>query len=317
MSSPWTFAARRLLLAAPLLLGMSILVFGLMRLVPGDPAVVVLGYKATPEGVRALREAFHLDEPVAQQYLRWLAGVLRGDFGLDFRQNEPIGRMILERLPVTLELTLLATLCTALIGIPLGLVGGARRHGFADRATLAIGLVGVSIPDFWLGIMLMLGLSLGAGLLPSGGFVPLGEAPLDNLRHLVLPALTLALSRAAVLGRLSRAAVLDVVQRGFVQFARAKGLAERAILFRHVLPNAAIPIVTVLGLQIGYMLGGAIVVEMIFTLPGVGRLTLDAVLERNYPVVQSTVLVIGAMFMLVNLATDIVYGLIDPRVRRR
>src|SRR5207237_77395 len=229
MASPWIYAARRLALAAPLLLGMSILVFGLMRLVPGDPAVVVLGYKATPEGVRALREAFHLDEPVAQQYLRWLAGVLRGDFGLDFRQNEPIGRMILERLPVTLELTLLATLCTAL----------------------------------------------------------------------------------------RRAAVLDVVQRGFVQFARAKGLAERAILFRHVLPNAAIPIVTVLGLQIGYMLGGAIVVEMIFTLPGVGRLTLDAVLERNYPVVQSTVLVIGAMFMLVNLATDIVYGLIDPRVRRR
>src|SRR6184192_676284 len=314
MASPWIYAARRLALAVPLLLGMSVLVFGLMRLVPGDPAVVVLGYKATPEGVRALREAFHLDEPVAQQYLRWLAGVLRGDFGLDFRQNEPIGRMILERLPVTLEL---ATLCTALLGIPLGLVGGARRHGFADRATLAIGLVGVSIPDFWLGIMLMLGLSLGAGLLPSGGFVPLGEAPLDNLLHLVLPALTLALSRAAVLGRLSRAAVLDVVQRGFVQFARAKRLAERAILFRHVLPNAAIPIVTVLGLQIGYMLGGAIVVEMIFTLPGVGRMTLDAVLERNYPVVQSTVLVIGAMFMLVNLATDILYGVIDPRVRRR
>src|SRR5437660_603822 len=210
MSSPWIFAARRLAHELPLLLGMSILVFGLVRLVPGDPAVVVLGYKATPEGVRALREAFHLDEPVPQQYLRWLAGVLRGDFGLDFRQNEPIGRMILERLPVTLELTLLATLCTALIGIPLGLVGGARRHGFADRATLAIGLVGVSIPDFWLGIMLMLGLSLGAGLLPSGGFVPLGEAPLDNLRHLVLPALTLALSRAAVLGRLSRPAVLPL-----------------------------------------------------------------------------------------------------------
>src|SRR2546427_406845 len=225
MSSPWIYAARRLLLAVPLLLGMSILVFGLMRLVPGDPAVVILGYKATPDGV--------------------------------------------------------------------------------------------SIPDFWLGIMLILGLSLGAGLLPSGGFVPIAESPLENLQHLVLPALTLALSRAAVLGRLSRAAVLDVAQRGFVQFARAKGLAEHAVLFRHVLPNAAIPIVTVLGLQIGYMLGGAIVVEMIFTLPGVGRMTLDAVLERNYPVVQSTVLVIGAMFMLVNLATDILYGVIDPRVRRR
>jgi peptide/nickel transport system permease protein len=314
---PWAYAARRLALAVPLLLGMSVLVFGLMRLVPGDPAVVVLGYKATPDSVRALREAFHLDEPVLQQYLRWLGGVVRGDFGLDFRQNEPIGRMILDRLPVTIELTLLATLCAAVIGVPLGLLGGGRRGGVADRAALAIGLVGISIPDFWLGIMLILLLSLGAGLLPSGGFVPLTESVTENLLHLALPALTLALSRAAVLGRLTRAAVLDIVNRGFVQYARAKGLGEPAVLVRHVLPNAAIPIVTVLGLQIGYMLGGAIVVEMVFTLPGVGRMTLDAVLERNYPVVQSALLTIGAMFMLVNLATDVLYGVIDPRVRRQ
>ena len=311
------YGARRLALAVPLLFGMSVLVFALMRVVPGDPAVVVLGYKATPEGVRALREAFHLDEPVPQQYVRWLGGVARGDFGLDFRQNEPIGRMILDRLPVTIELTLLAALGTALIGVPLGLLAGGRRGGTADRAALAVGLVGVSIPDFWLGIMLILGLSLGAGLLPSGGWVAFAESPLENLLHLALPALTLAVSRAAVLGRLTRAAVLDTMHRGFVQYARAKGLGEGAILFRHVLPNAAIPILTVLGLQIGYMLGGAIVVEMIFTLPGVGRMTLDAVLERNYPVVQSTVLVIGAMFMLVNLVTDLLYGVIDPRVRGR
>ena len=317
MSSPWTYAARRLALAVPLLLGMSVLVFGLIRLVPGDPAVVVLGYKATPEAVRALREEFHLDEPLPRQYLTWLAGVARGNFGLDFRQNEPIGRMILDRLPVTAELTLLATACAALIGVPLGLLGGARRGGATDRASLALGLVGISIPDFWLGIMLILLVSLGFGLLPSSGFVAFAESPVDNLLHLALPALTLAFSRAAVLGRLTRAAVLDTVHCGFVQYARAKGLAERAVLFRHVLPNAAIPIVTVLGLQVGYMLGGAIVVETIFTLPGVGRMTLDAVLERNYPVVQSTVLVIGAMFMLVNLATDILYGIIDPRVTRR
>src|ERR1051326_7605242 len=170
---PWTYTARRGLLAAAPLLCVSGLVFGLRRLVPGDPAVVVLGYKATPDSVRALREAFHLDEPVVQQYLRWLGGVLRGDFGLDFRQNEPIGRMILDRLPVTIELTLLATLCAALIGLPLGLLGGGRRGGAADRAALAIGLIGISIPDFWLGIMLILGVSLGLGLLPSGGFVPL------------------------------------------------------------------------------------------------------------------------------------------------
>src|SRR5215470_3420352 len=184
MSSPWIYAARRLALALPLLLGMSILVFGLMRLVPGDPAVVVLGYKATPEGVKALREAFHLDEPLPEQYLRWLAGLVRGDFGLDFRQNEPIGRMILDRLPVTLELTLLATLGAALLGIPLGVLGGARRGGLADRTSLAVGLLGVSIPDFWLGIMLILGLALGVGLFPSGGWVPLSESLLENLWHL-------------------------------------------------------------------------------------------------------------------------------------
>src|SRR5881392_389557 len=189
MASPWIYAARRLALAIPLLLGMSVLVFWLMRFVPGDPAVVVLGYKATPEGVRALREAFHLDEPLSEQYLRWLAGLVRGDFGVDFRQNEPIGRMILDRLPVTLELTILASVTAAVIGVPLGLLGGGRRGGAADRAALAIGLVGISIPDFWLGIMLILGLSLWAGLLPSAGFVPLTESPLDNVLYLALPAL--------------------------------------------------------------------------------------------------------------------------------
>ena len=225
--------------------------------------------------------------------------------------------MILDRLPVTLELTVLAALVAALIGVPLGLLAGARRGGAADRASLALGLVGISIPDFWLGIMLILTLSLAAGLLPSSGFVFFAESPLENFQYLVLPTLTLAASRAAALGRLTRAAVLDVVHRPFVQFARAKGLSEGAILLRHVLPNAAIPIVTVIGLQVGYMLGGAIVVETIFALPGLGRMTLDAVLERNYPVVQSGLLVVGAMFMVVNLVTDLLYGVIDPRLRRR
>jgi peptide/nickel transport system permease protein len=299
---------------AALLLGMSLLVFGLMRVI--RIPVVVLGYKATPRA--SGRCARPSTRRVAADAVRALArGILRGDFGIDFRQNEPIGRMIVERLPVTIELTLLAALAAALIGVPLGLLAGARRGGAADRASLARGLLGISLPDFWLGIMLILVLSLAAGVLPSSGFVPFTEAPLENLWYLALPTLTLAASRAAALGRLTRAAVLDVVHRPFVQFARAKGLSEGAILMRHVLPNAAIPIVTVIGLQVGYMLGGAIVVETIFTLPGLGRMTLDAVLERNYPVVQSGLLVVGAMFMVVNLVTDVLYGLIDPRLRRR
>src|SRR5215813_10048366 len=207
------YAARRLILAVPLLLGMSMHKFRLMRIIPGDPAVTVLGYKATPDAVRALRQAFHLDEPLLTQYLRWLGGLVRGDFGVDFRQNEPIGRMILDRLPVTMELTLLAAACAAVLGVPLGLWAGARRHGAADRASLTLGLLGISIPDFWLGIMLILTFSLAAGLLPSSGFVPFREDPLLNLQYLLLPALTLALSRAAALSRLTRAAVLDVVHR--------------------------------------------------------------------------------------------------------
>ena len=176
-----TYVVRRLALAPPLLFGMSLLVFGLMRVIPGDPAVVVLGYKATPESIRAMRQTFHLDEPLPTQYGRWLGGVVRGDFGIDFRQNEPIGRMILDRLPVTIELTVLAALAAALIGVPLGLLAGARRGGVADRASLALGLLGISLPDFWLGIMLILVLSLATSVLPSNGFVPFAEAPLENL----------------------------------------------------------------------------------------------------------------------------------------
>src|SRR2546422_7528052 len=192
-----TYVVRRLALAAPLLLAWSLRLSGLMRVTPGDPAVVVLGYKATPESIHAMRESFHLDEPLPQQYVRWLGGVLHGDFGIDFRQNEPIGRMIVDRLPVTLELTALAALAAALIGVPLGLLAGARRGGPADRASLAVGLVGISIPGFWLGIMLIPFLSLAAGVLPSRGFVALAQGPLANLPHPALPTPPPAAGRAA------------------------------------------------------------------------------------------------------------------------
>ncbi len=274
MVSPWIYALRRLALAVPLLFGMSLLVFGLMRLVPGDPAVVVLGYKATPETARALRATFHLDEPVGRQYLRWLSGVARGDFGVDFRQNEPIGHMILDRVPVTVELTVLAAVWAALIGVPLGLLGGGRRGTVADRAS-ARRRTGRHLDPGFLARDHADPAPLARRRAPAiGRLRPAVRKPTRNIVHLALPALTLALSRAAVLGRLTGAAVLDIVHRGFVQYVRAKGLQEGAVLVRHVLPNAAIPIVTVLGLQIGYMLGGAIVVETIFTLPGMGRLML-------------------------------------------
>jgi peptide/nickel transport system permease protein len=305
----------RLVLAVPMLLGMSVLVFLIIRLVPGDPVLAVLGLNATPELVARLREDLGLNEPVYVQYVTWLADVLRGDFGLDYRSNEPIGQVLLDRLPVTIELTLFSMFLSVLIAIPLGVLAAVRRGRVADKATQGISLVGISVPDFWLGIMLILVFALGLGILPSSGFVPLAEDPVENVRHMLLPSLALAAGLAAVLIRITRAAMLDVLHQDYIRFTRAKGVSERAVIFKHALRNASIPIVTVVGLQAGYLLGGAIVIEQVFALPGVGRLVLDSVLQRNYPVVQASVLMVGLMFVLTNLAADLLYSVLNPKLR--
>jgi len=310
------YIARRFLLTIPAMLAMSVIVFFIIRLVPGDPALVILGLRATPESVAALRQELRLDDPIAVQYLSWLGNVLRGDLGVDYRTHEPIAEMIVTRLPVTLEMALLAMLMAMAMGIPLGVLAAVRRRGLADQGSTALGLVGISIPDFWLGVMLILLMALVLGWLPSSGYVPPRESLADNLRHMLLPAFTLAVNFAAVLTRTTRAAVLEVLDRPFVRTARAKGLRERAVVLGHVLRNAAIPIVTVLGLQLGYALGGAVIIEQIFALPGVGRLTLNAVLERNYPVVQGAVLLVTFLFMLTTIVTDSLYAVLDPRIRQ-
>jgi peptide/nickel transport system permease protein len=310
------YIARRFLLTIPAMLAMSVVVFMMIRLIPGDPAQVILGLRSTPETLQTLREEMRLNDPLWVQYGHWLGNVLRGDLGVDYRTHEPIGEMLLSRLPVTLEMAFLAMLISALLAIPLGLLAATRR-GAAEHGTLALGLVGISIPDFWLGVMLILIVSLGLGWLPSSGYVPMNESLQDNIRHMLLPALTLALNLAAVLSRTVRTAVLDVLDRPFVRTARAKGLRERAVVAGHILKNAAIPVITVMGLQLGYVLGGAIIIEQIFALPGVGRLTLNAVLERNYPVVQGAVLLITFSVMLVTIFTDALYAVLDPRVRQR
>jgi peptide/nickel transport system permease protein len=308
------YLARRLLLTVPAMLAMSVLVFCIVRLVPGDPATAILGLRASPESVAALREELRLNDPIWVQYLHWLGNVVQGDLGEDYTSHEPIREQLLTRLPVTLEMALLAMLMSAVIAIPLGVLAAVKR-GPADAASSALGLVGISIPDFWLGVMSILLFSLVLGWLPSSGHVPLGQSVWGNVSHLLLPAFTLALGLAAVLTRTTRAAVLDVLHRPYVQTARAKGLSERAVVAGHILRNAAIPIVTVLGLQLGYILGGAIVVEQIFSLPGIGRLTLNAVLNRNYPVIQGAVLLITFLFMLINILTDVLYATLDPRIR--
>jgi peptide/nickel transport system permease protein len=310
------YVARRFLLTIPAMLAMSVLVFCIIRLVPGDPVSVILGLRATPENVATLRRDLRLDDPIWVQYGTWLGNVVRGDLGVDYRTHEPIRDQLLSRLPVTLEMALLAMLMAAAMGIPLGVLAAVRRHGPADHGSTALGLVGISIPDFWLGVMLILLMALVLGWLPSSGYVPLRESVTDNLRHMLLPALTLALNFAAVLTRTTRGAVLDVLNRPYVRTARAKGLRERVVVLGHALRNAAIPIVTVMGLQFGYALGGAIIIEQVFSLPGIGRLTLNAVLERNYPVVQGAVLLVTFLFMLTNILTDSLYAVFDPRIRQ-
>jgi peptide/nickel transport system permease protein len=308
--------ARRILLAIPMLIGMSVIVFLIVHLVPGDPATAVLGLNATPELVAKLRTDLGLDEPLIAQYVTWFGNVLTGDFGQDYSSGAEISDLLAQRLPVTIELAVVAIAIAVTIGIPLGVAAAVWRGRAPDAAAQGVSMVGISVPDFWVGIMLILVFALGAGVLPSSGWVPLSEDPVENLRHVALPALALGLGFAAVLIRVTRAAMLDVLSQDYIRFCRAKGLSESKVILKHALRNAAIPITTVVGMQAGYLLGGAIVIEQVFSLPGVGRLVLDGVLQRNYPVVQGAVLVVGVMFIAVNLAADVLYAVLNPRLRR-
>lgn len=309
------YILQRLLLLLPVLFGTSILIFLLLRLIPGDPAAVILGLRSTPERLAIVRNELGLDLPIHEQYFQWLGKVLQGDLGQDYRSNIPVTTLLSDRLPVTIELTLLSLTLAILIAVPLGIRAAVKPNGIADRISMALGLFGISIPDFWLGILLILAFSLGLRMFPSSGYVRLSEGILENLKSFFLPALTLAVGLSAVLVRITRSAVVEVLERDFVKFLRAKGLREQLVIYKHVLRNASIPIVTVIGLQFGYLLGGAVIVEEVFSLPGVGRLIVSATLERNYPVVQAGMLVVAFMFIMVNLVTDVIYRIINPRIR--
>ena len=304
----------RLLLLLPTLFGASVVVFMLLRLVPGDPAQVIMGLRATPEGLAVIHRDLGLDQPLWHQYVTWLGHLFRGDLGQDYRSNVAVTVLLGQRLPVTIQLTLTSLALSLLVALPLGVQAAVRPGGVADRLAGIIGLLGISIPDFWLGIMMILLLSLGLGLFPSSGYVAASESLVLNLRAMALPSITLAAGLAAVMVRVTRAAVAEVLSRDFVLFLRAKGLPEWQIVFRHVLRNASVPIITVLGIQFGYLLGGAVIVEQVFSLPGVGSLIVNAALERNYPVVQAGMLVVALMFILVNLLTDLFYTLLNPRI---
>jgi peptide/nickel transport system permease protein len=316
MSGRTRYILERIVLTLPTLLAMTVFVFLLIRLVPGDPVRSMLGFRATPANVATVRHQLHLDEPLLQQYWNWLTGLLHGDLGRDFISHAPLSTLLAQALPVTLELTLLSMGLAVAVGVPLGVMAGSGRGPIRHLADGFV-ILGVSIPDFWLGTLLVLLFAATLSLLPPSGYVPFTSDPVSNLRYMALPVLTLAVGEAAYILRTTRGAMQETLAAPFVTFLRAKGLPERSIVFRHALRNASVPIVTVVGIQFGVLLGGAIVIETVFGLPGVGRLTVTAINQRNYTVVQGAVLVIATMFIVTNLVTDLLYGWLDPRIDAR
>ena len=312
------YLATRLIGAIPTLLGVSVLTFLFIRLIPGDAIAARLGTSTalTPEQLASLRAYFGLDQPLYQQYWTWLTSLLHGDFGYSIRTGRPVLVEITERLPATLELAAAATLIAVLIGLPLGLLSAMRSHSRVDVVARIGGLIGLSLPSFWLGTLIIVLFSLYLRWLPNtGGYVDFIRDPLGNLALIVLPAVTLGVALAAATMRMTRSAMLDVLGADYVRTAWAKGLPHGLIIRRHVLKNGLIVVVTLLGIQVGQLLGGAVVVEEIFSIPGVGRMLLAAIVQRDYALVQGGVLVIAILFVLVNIFVDLLYGYLDPRIR--
>jgi peptide/nickel transport system permease protein len=313
MNARLRFVGTRVALTIPVLLLMSVFVFMMIHLVPGDPVRTMLGFRATDANVEQVTQSLGLDEPLIQQYLDWLGGLLHGDLGQDYISHESLGHLLGQSLPVTLELTLVAMGLAVAIGVPLG-VQAATGPGWVRRLSEGFVVAGISIPDFWLGIMLVLVFTATLGVLPPSGYVPFLDDPVQNLRYMLLPVVTLAVGETAYILRTTRGAMEQVLDRPFVTYLRAKGVRRFPLMFKHALRNASVPIATVIGIQFGVLLGGAIVIETLFALPGVGRLVVTAINQRNYPVVQAGVLAIAALFLLVNLLTDLVIGWLDPRI---
>ncbi|MEV4754969.1 ABC transporter permease [Micromonospora sp. NPDC049559] len=309
------FVLRRTGAALIVALIASVLVFFGVRALPGDPAVVLAGEGATPELLAQIRHQYGLDRPLPVQYVDYLRQVLSGDFGRSTQDRLPVSQILLERLPITLELALLAMLVAIVIGVGAGIVAAIRRGRAADYVATGFGLIGLSVPHFWLGLLAVLFFAVQLKILPASGYVPFSEDPGENLRRMILPALVLGTGFAAVLMRQTRSAMLGQLASDYVRTARSKGLSGARVVGVHALRNSLTTVVTVLGLQLGALISGAVVTEQIFVIPGFGKLTIDAVLTRNYPVIQAVVLVTVIGYIVVNLLVDVTYGLLNPRVR--
>lgn len=315
-----SFLARRIITVfLPTLLGISILVFGAMRLIPGNFVDVLIGVgpDVSQEQRDDIARSYGLDKPVPVQYLLWLGNTLTGDMGTSLRSGNPVAAEIVDRLPVTLELAGLATLFSLVLAIPAGVVAAVYRGRWPDGILRVVALVGLSVPNFLIATMLVLFVSTQWSFFPTTGYVSIADGLGANLKSLALPTLSLGALLAASVMRMMRSSVLEELGKEYLTVARAKGLTNRAVVLRHAVRNALVPVITVVGIQTGYLLGGTVIVEQVFAIPGIGRLALDAVSQRDYPLVQGTTLFIAAAFVLMNLVTDLVYGLVDPRIRVR
>ena len=309
------FLARRLAISAVTFLLITLIVFTGVRMIPGDPARVMAGTDADEAGLQEIREKYGLTDPIPVQYVRWLTLALQGDLGESIRTREPVVKTVAMKLPITMQLAAFALVIAIGIAIPAGIFSAIRRNTVWDLLANAVSLCGVSIPSFWLGIMLILFLSVRLHVLPASGFVPFFDDPLGNLQRMIMPAFVLGTALAAVLMRQTRNSMIEVLSANYIRTAYSKGLAERVVVFRHALRNGLIPIVTILGLQMGTLMGGAVVTEQIFVVPGFGRLIVEAVFTRDYPLVQGVVLITASAYVLINLLVDVSYSLMNPRIR--
>jgi peptide/nickel transport system permease protein len=311
----WAYFLGRLVIAVPTLFIVTILIFGLQHLLPGDPALALLGEDRSPQAYEEVRRQYNLDKPVPVQYVLWLGGAMTGDLGVSLRTKTPVAKLIADKLPVTIQLACMSMLIALLIGIPTGILSAVKRNSFWDYAANVLGLSGQSVPTFWLGIMLILLFSVRWGVLPASGYVSPFESLTENLRAMIMPAFVLGVALAAVMMRHTRGAMLSVLRSDYVRTARAKGLNERRVVLRHALRNALIPIITLGALQLGQLLSGAVLTEQVFTIPGFGKLIVDAVFNRDYAVVQGVVLVTATAYIGLNLLADMAYFLVNPRLR--
>lgn len=309
------YILKRTLIGLVTLLVASLVVFAVMEILPGDPAQLMLGMEATPDALNALREQMGLNQPLVTRYLSWIGGLLVGDFGRSFTYSSPVIDLVAERMVVTLPLALISLFLATAIGIPVGMYSASRRGRPADVTAMGAAQLGIAIPSFWFALLLVYVFAVWLRLVPAGGFPGWGAGIWPALKALILPAIALALPQAAILSRVTRTSLLNVLGEDYIRTARAKGAAEPRVLFRHALRNAFVPIITILGNSFALLIGGVVVTETVFNLPGIGRLTVEAILARDYPVIQGVVLLMSFVYLGINLLVDIAYVAIDPRIR--